>query len=144
MYLTTFQHHLYMEYISLSWYSFPDIGFHHDFLDKRLLLLMELLNQCFLVVRLKSSLRKFRRGHYDLVNRCGISVTNDLCFFPFIVLPIRSLHHNWFFIGFVTRVTRRVSLVEQQVFIVRGSYIFHGYSESYRLALQGCNENYRW
>jgi hypothetical protein len=126
---------------------FQILWFLSIFFDRRLLLAKKLHvhNQGFLVVKLKSSLRKFRRGHHDLVNRCGISLSQMTCvFFQFIVLTIRSLHHNWFFTRFVTRVTRRVSLVEQQVFIVRGSYRFHGYNESYRLALQGCNENYRW
>ena len=33
------------------------------------------LNQGFLLVRLKSSLRKFYGRHYDVVNRYGISVS---------------------------------------------------------------------
>ena len=37
----------------------------------------ELLNKGFIVVKLKSSLGKFSCGYHDLVNCCGISVTDD-------------------------------------------------------------------
>jgi hypothetical protein len=40
-----------------------------------LLLTMKLLNQGFLLVKLKSSLRKFYGRHHDLVDRYGISVS---------------------------------------------------------------------
>jgi hypothetical protein len=47
---------------------------HQDFLDRELLLTRKLLKQGFLLVKLKSSLRKFYRRHHDLVDRYGISV----------------------------------------------------------------------
>jgi hypothetical protein len=47
---------------------------YQDFLDRGLLLTRKLLNQWFLLVKLKSSLRKFYGRHHDLVDRCGISV----------------------------------------------------------------------
>ena len=50
-------------------------GSYHDFLDRELLLTRKLLNKGFLVVRLKSSLRKFYGGHHDFVNRYGIAVS---------------------------------------------------------------------
>jgi hypothetical protein len=50
-------------------------GYHQDFLDRRLLLTMKLLNQWFLLVKLKSSLRKFYGRHRDLVDRYGISMS---------------------------------------------------------------------
>ena len=53
--MATFQQHLHMEYISLSWYS-RACGSYQDFLDRGLLLTMKLLNQGFILVRLKSSL----------------------------------------------------------------------------------------
>jgi hypothetical protein len=43
----------------------------HDFLDRDLMLTRELLNQGFLVAKLKSSLRKFYDLHHDLVYRYG-------------------------------------------------------------------------
>ena len=50
-------------------------GFYKDFVDRGLLLTRQLLDQCFLVVKLKSSLRKFYGRHYDLVNRYGVYVS---------------------------------------------------------------------
>jgi hypothetical protein len=50
-------------------------GSYHDFRDRGLLLIRKLLNQGFLLVKLKSSLRKFYGRHHDLVDRCGISVS---------------------------------------------------------------------
>ena len=50
-------------------------GSYHDFLDRRLLLTRKLLNKGFLLVKLKSSLRKFYDRHHDLVDRYGISVS---------------------------------------------------------------------
>jgi hypothetical protein len=50
-------------------------GSYQDFLDRGLLLTRKLLNQEFLLVKLKSSRRKFYGNHYDLVDRYGISVS---------------------------------------------------------------------
>jgi hypothetical protein len=50
-----------------------------------LLLTRKLLNQGFLFVKLKSSLRKFCGRHHDLVDRYGISVTNDHGYVPLVV-----------------------------------------------------------
>jgi hypothetical protein len=50
-------------------------GSHQDLLDRLLLLTRKLLNQRFLSVKLKSSLRKFYGRHNDLVSRYGTSVS---------------------------------------------------------------------
>ena len=50
-------------------------GSYQDFLDRGLLLTRKLLNQGFLLIKLKSSLRKFYGRHHDLVDRYGISVS---------------------------------------------------------------------
>ena len=50
-------------------------GSDQDFLDRGLLLARKLLNQGFLLVTLKSSLRKCYGHHHDLVDRYGISVS---------------------------------------------------------------------
>ena len=47
----------------------------HDFLDRWLLLTRKLLNQGFILVKLKSSLRKFYGRDHDLANQYGISVS---------------------------------------------------------------------
>jgi hypothetical protein len=56
---------------------------YHDFLDRRLLLTRKLLNQGFLLVMLKWSLRMFYGRQHDLNDRYGILVsvsqmTNDM------------------------------------------------------------------
>jgi hypothetical protein len=53
-------------------------GSYQDFIDRGLLLTRKLLNQGFLLVKLKSSLRKFYGRHHDLVDRYGISVSQTL------------------------------------------------------------------
>ena len=88
-------------------------GSYQDFLDRELLLTMKLLNQGFLLVKLKSSLWKFYGRHHDLVDRYGISVTNDHGYVPLVVNISRFFPHSRFITGFVTRLTRRVPLVEQ-------------------------------
>ena len=42
-------------------------------------------------------------------------VTNDYEYVPFVVITIWSFPRSWFLSGFVTRVTRRVPLVEQDL-----------------------------
>jgi hypothetical protein len=62
----------------------------------------------FLYVKLKSSLRKFYgRRHYDLVDRYGVSVS-------------QMTTYSWLITGFVARLTRRVSLVEQELLTLSG------------------------
>ena len=90
-------------------------GSYQDFLDRGLLLTGKLLNQGFLLVKLKSSLRKFYGHHHDLVDRYGISVTNDHGYVPLVVNTSRSFPHSWLIAGFVTRLTQWVSLVEQKL-----------------------------
>ena len=50
-------------------------GSYQYFLDRELLLTRKLLNQGFILVKLKSSLRKFYDRHHDWVDRYGISVS---------------------------------------------------------------------
>jgi hypothetical protein len=69
---------------------------YHGFLDKWLQLARKLLNQEFLMVKLKSSFRKFYGIHHDLVNLYGIYVsTNVPGYDPFVVITIRSFLHSW-------------------------------------------------
>jgi hypothetical protein len=80
-----------------------------------LLLTRKLLNQGFLLVKLKSSLPEYYRRHHDLVDRYGISVTNDHGYVPLVVNTSRSFPRSRLITGFVTRLTRRVPLVEQEL-----------------------------
>jgi hypothetical protein len=66
-------------------------GSYQEFLDRELLLTRKLLNQGFLLVKLKSSLRKLYGRHHDLVDRYGISVSqNDHGYVPLVVNTSRS------------------------------------------------------
>ena len=62
-------------YISQLIRYFRACGSYQDFLNRGLLLTRKLLNQGFLLAKLKSSLRKFYCRHHDLVNCYGISVS---------------------------------------------------------------------
>jgi hypothetical protein len=64
---------------------------------------------------LRSLLPLFYGRHHDLVNSCGICVTNDHVYVLFIVITIRPYPHSWITTGFVTRVIRRVPIVEQEL-----------------------------
>ena len=88
-----------MEYISLR-YS-RACGSYQDFLDRGLVLTRKLLNQGFLLVKLNSSLRKFHGRHHGYV--------------ALVVNTSRSFPHSRLITGFVTRLTRRVPLVEQEL-----------------------------
>jgi hypothetical protein len=81
LYVATFQYHLHMGNTYLSWSDNPELVF----LDKGLQLTRKLLEQGFLVVKLKSLLRKFYVRHHDMVNRYRVSVsqiTTDMFRFP--------------------------------------------------------------
>jgi hypothetical protein len=62
-------------YISQLIKYFRACGSYQDLLDRGLLLTRKQLNQGLLLVKLKSSLRKFYGRHHDLVDRYGISVS---------------------------------------------------------------------
>ena len=79
---------------------------YHDFLDRGMLLTRKLLNQGFLLFKLKSWLG------WPLWNIC---VTNDHGHVPPVVSTTRSFPHSWRITGFVTILTRRVPLVEHEL-----------------------------
>ena len=55
--------------------------------------------------------------HHDLIHRYGISVSQMtmVMYVPLVVNTSRSFPHSWLITGFVTRLTRRVPLVEQEL-----------------------------
>jgi hypothetical protein len=67
------------------------------------------------ILTLKSSLRKCYGRHHDLVNRYGMSVTNDHGYVPLIVSTSRRFPHSLLITWFVTGATRQMSLVEQEL-----------------------------
>jgi hypothetical protein len=62
-------------YISQLIRYYRAYGSYQDFLDRGLMLTRKLLNQGFLLVKLKASYRKFYGRHHDLVDRYGIPVS---------------------------------------------------------------------
>ena len=63
----------------------------------------------------KSSVWKFYCRHLDLVTRYAIfCVTKDHGYARLVICTFRSFPHSWLSTGFVTIVTRRVLLVEQE------------------------------
>ena len=92
-------------------------GSYQDLLDRGLLLTRKLLSQGFLLVNLKSSLRKFYGRHHEWLgwSLWNICVTNDHGYVPLVVNKSRSFPRSWLITGFVTRLTQRVSLVEQEL-----------------------------
>jgi hypothetical protein len=89
-------------------------GSYKDFLDRGLLLTWKLLNQGFLLLKLKSLLRTFYGCHHDLGDRYGISVSR-VCSTCRKHFQFRSFPYSWLVNGFVTRLTRWVLLVEQEL-----------------------------
>ena len=78
---------------------------YQDFLDRRLLLTRKLLNQGFLLVKLKWSLRMFYGRQHDLNDRYGIlvSVTNDQWYVQFVVITTRSFPPSWLYHRFCNK-----------------------------------------
>ena len=88
-------------------------GSYQDFLDRGLLLTRKLLIQGFLLIKLKSSLQKFYRRHHD-----WLIVVEYLCHkWPRVCsnCPKQFPVLSSLMTGFVTRLTRRVSLVQEEL-----------------------------
>jgi len=95
-------------YVTNSWHSLY-------LLDTELLLTRKLLNQGFLLAKLNSSLRKIYGRHHDVVDRYGISVSQMTMDMFRLSYHSPSFSHSWLITGFVTRLTRWVSLVEYEL-----------------------------
>jgi hypothetical protein len=102
-----------------------DIAFNNIYITSTLLT-RKLQNQMFLLAELKSSLRsKVLRSlpwlGWPVWNIC---VTNDYGYVPLVVNTSRSFPHAWLITRFVTRLTRRVPLVEQELLSLPNNLIF--------------------
>jgi hypothetical protein len=104
----------YGEYISQFIRYSRAFGSYLNFLDRVLLLTRKLLTLVFLMIKMTLSPRKFYDRHHDLVNRYGICFTNDHGYVPFAASIFQFFPHSWCITGCVARVTRMVSLVEQE------------------------------
>jgi hypothetical protein len=91
-------------------------GSYQDFLDRGLLLTRKLLKQGFLFSKVEvitsKILRPPPRLGWPFWNIC---VTNDHGYVPLAVNTSRSFPHSRLITGFVTRLTRQVPLVEQEL-----------------------------
>ena len=77
-----------------------------------------LLNQGFLLIELKSSLRKLDGHYHRLVNGNGISVsqmTTYICICFICRTHFPSFRRSWLIAGFVVIIIRQLSLVEQEL-----------------------------
>ena len=99
--------------------------FYHDCIDRWMLLARKLLSKGFFIINLKSSLPKFYGYHYDLVSSYIISFTNEHECIPFFVIKIRPCPYLWLILRFVTRVTWRASIVEEELFTLLGHFRSH-------------------
>jgi hypothetical protein len=91
-------------------------GSYQDFLDRGFLLTRKLLKQWFLLVKLKSSLRKFNGRHPAMVDAMEYLCHKWPRICSLVVSTSLSFPHLWLITGFVTRLTRqRVPLMEQEL-----------------------------
>ena len=84
----------------------------------RLPLTRKLLNQGFILVKLKLSLRKFYSRYHDLIIPYGICVTNDHGYAPLVISTSWSFPHSRLVTWFVARVTLRMPPVEQELLTI--------------------------
>jgi hypothetical protein len=74
--------------IRYSWDSY------HDVRDRRLRLIMNILNKWLLLVKLNASSRLLYSRHHVLVNRYRIYVTNNIGIVPFVLFTILSFPNS--------------------------------------------------
>ena len=134
--------HAYGVYISQMIRYSRACGSYHDFLDRWMLLTRKLLNQGFILVKLKSSLRQFYGRHWLGWPLWNICVTNDHGYVPLFVNIYRSFPHSRLITGFVTRLTRWVPLVDQELLTLpehlSSPSVFSGFPVTRSLVLCVC------
>jgi len=79
------------------------------------ILYLAALNQGFLLVKLMSSLRNLRSPPWLGWPLWNICITIDHWYVPLVVTTFWSFPHSRLITGYVTRLTRRVPLVEQEL-----------------------------
>ena len=82
----------YWSFLTSTYYNY------NDFLDREWLLTRKILIKGFLMLMLKSSLRKFSSHHYVLVDRHRMSMSHIHEYVPFVVITIWSFSHSWLII----------------------------------------------
>jgi hypothetical protein len=113
--IATFQQHLHMEYLSLSWYDISE-------------LVVPIRISLIVAANKEATEPRVLIGYVEVITSKGlqsppwlgwslwnICVTNDHRYVAFVVNTFRSFPHSCLITGFVTRLTRQVSLVEQEL-----------------------------
>ena len=84
----------------------------------------------------------FYGRHHNLVDRYGMSVTNDHGYVPLVINTSLSFPHSWLVTEFVTRFSRRVPLVEQELLTLQdypsSPSVFSGVHVTWSLVLCVC------
>ena len=96
-------------------------GSYQNVLDRGLLLTRRLQNHGLLLTMLKSSLRMFYGRRHDLICHYETSVSQITTCEQ--ISTSRSFLHSWLITGFVSRVTRRVSQLEQKYLPFRSFWV---------------------
>ena len=116
LYVATFQQHLHMEYISLRWYDIPDLWFLSGFPWQRVAANKEATEPRVPFDKVEVITSKILRSPTWLGGPLwNICVTNDHGYVPLVVNTSRSFPHSWLIARFITRLTRRVPLAEQEL-----------------------------
>ena len=130
-------------YISLSWYDISELV---------LPIMLCLMEGCCLQGKYwnKGSSRLSWSHHFEMLRSppwlgwplWNVCVTNDNGYVPLVVNTFRSFPHSWLITGFVTRLTWRVLLVEQELIILpehlSSPAVFSGFSFTLSLVLYVC------
>ena len=112
----TFKHHLHMEYTSLRWYDIPELVVPITIPLKESCCYKEATQPRVPFGKVEVITSKILRSppwlDWPLWNIC---VTHDHAYVPLVVNTSRSFPLSRLITGFVTRLTRRVPLVEQEL-----------------------------
>ena len=108
-------------YFSLVCINIQEVVLQFQYINKKLLIICEYywhfnLNMfshpTFPLITNFNQIKKIRHLSWPLRNIC---VTNDYEYAPFVKITIWSFFHSWLVTGFVTRVTRQMPHVEQEL-----------------------------
>ena len=118
LYVATFQQHLHMKYIPPSGYDIPELV---------ISIRISLIEDWCLQGSYWTKGSPWLSWSHQLQSPLWlgwplwyICVTNDQGYVPFVLSTSRSFPHSWPITGFVTRLTRRVPLVEQELLTLPG------------------------
>ena len=116
LYVATFQQHLHMAYIYLSWYDIPE-----HVVPIRNSLIEGCANKEATEPRVTLGQVEFITSEVLWLPQWfgwlvwHICVTNDHGYVPLVANTSRSFPRSWLITGYVTRLTRRMTLVEQEL-----------------------------